>query len=52
MFRKRCTMQVAKNSLDQKAMEAAGGDFWPIYDVLKGWSYLLLKIRRTSTHLD
>ena len=31
-------MQVAKNSLIKKAMEAAGGDFAGIYDVLKGSS--------------
>src|ERR1700744_3367160 len=37
-FESDITMQVAKNSLIKKAMEAAGGDFSPIYDVLKGSS--------------
>lgn len=40
-FESDITMQVAKNSLIKKAMEAAGGDFSPIYDVLKGSSSIL-----------
>ncbi|MGN6637301.1 MAG: 50S ribosomal protein L10 [Mucilaginibacter sp.] len=40
-FENEITMQVAKNSLIKKAMEAAGGDFSPIYDVLKGSSSIL-----------
>ena len=34
-------MQVAKNTLIKKAMEAAGGDFSEIYDVLKGTSSIM-----------
>lgn len=34
-------MQVAKNKLIQKAMEAVGGDFEPLNDALKGSSTLL-----------
>ncbi len=34
-FESDITMQVAKNSLIKKAMEAADGDFSQIYDVLK-----------------
>src|ERR1700742_1996797 len=37
-FESDITMQVAKNSLIKKAMEAADGDFAPMYDVLKGSS--------------
>src|ERR1700748_3343261 len=40
-FESDITMQVAKNSLIKKAMEAAGGDFTPMYDVLKGSSSIL-----------
>lgn len=40
-FENDITMQVAKNSLIKKAMEAAGGDFSPMYDVLKGSSSIL-----------
>lgn len=32
-FENDITMQVTKNSLIKKAMEAAGGDFSPIYDL-------------------
>ncbi|RWY57424.1 50S ribosomal protein L10 [Mucilaginibacter gilvus] len=42
------TMQVAKNSLIKKAMEAAGGDFSPIYDVLKGSSSILFSKSATA----
>ena len=34
-------MQVAKNTLIKKAMEAAGGDFTEIYEVLKGTSAIM-----------
>jgi len=40
-FENDITMQVAKNSLIKKAMEAANGDYAPIYDVLKGSSSIL-----------
>ena len=42
------TMQVAKNSLIKKAMEAAGGDYSPIYDVLKGSSSILFSKSATA----
>ncbi len=42
------TMQVAKNSLIKKAMEAAGGDFSPMYDVLKGSSSILFSKSSTA----
>ena len=42
------TMKVAKNSLIQKAMEAAGGDYSPIYDVLKGSSSILFSKSATA----
>jgi large subunit ribosomal protein L10 len=42
------TMKVAKNSLIKKAMEAAGGDFSPIYDVLKGSSSILFSKSATA----
>src|SRR6201986_1500169 len=41
-------IQVAKNSLIKKAMEAAGGDFSPIYDVLKGSSSVLFSKSATA----
>ncbi|NEU07676.1 50S ribosomal protein L10 [Flavihumibacter sp. R14] len=34
-------MQVAKNTLIRKALEAAGGDYSEIYDVLKGSSSIM-----------
>ena len=40
-FQNDITMKVAKNSLIQKAMEATGGDFTQLYDVLKGSSSIL-----------
>src|SRR4051794_34172250 len=41
-------MQVAKNSLIKKAMEAAGGDFAPLYDTLKGTSSILFSKSATA----
>src|SRR3979411_341198 len=41
-------MRVAKNSLIKKAMEATGGDFSPIYDVLKGSSSILFSKSATA----
>ena len=41
-------MKVAKNSLIKKAMEATGGDFTPIYDVLKGSSSILFSKSSTA----
>ena len=41
-------IQVAKNSLIKKAMEAAGGDYSPIYDVLKGSSSILFSKSATA----
>ena len=47
-FESEITMQVAKNSLIKKAMEAAEGDFSPIYDVLKGSSTILFTKSATA----
>src|ERR1700742_1848041 len=47
-FESDITMQVAKNSLIKKAMEAAGGDFSPIYDGLKGSSSILFSKSATA----
>jgi large subunit ribosomal protein L10 len=47
-FESDITMQVAKNSLIKKAMEAAGGDFSPMYDVLKGSSSVLFSKSATA----
>jgi large subunit ribosomal protein L10 len=47
-FESDITMQVAKNSLIKKAMEAAGGDYTPIYDVLKGSSSILFSKSATA----
>jgi large subunit ribosomal protein L10 len=41
-------MKVAKNSLIKKAMEAAGGDFTPMYDILKGSSSILFSKSATA----
>jgi large subunit ribosomal protein L10 len=41
-------MKVAKNSLIKKAMEAAGGDYTPIFDVLKGSSSILFSKSATA----
>ena len=47
-FENDITMQVAKNSLIKKAMEAAEGDYTPIYDVLKGSSSILFSKSATA----
>ena len=47
-FENDITMQVAKNSLIKKAMEAAGGDFTTVYDVLKGSSSILFSKSATA----
>jgi len=41
-------IQVAKNSLIRKAMEAAGGEYTEIYDVLKGSSSILFSKSATA----
>jgi large subunit ribosomal protein L10 len=40
-FENDIVIQVAKNTLIRKAMEAVGGDFEPLYDVLKGSSSVM-----------
>ena len=40
-FESDITMQVAKNSLIKKALEAAGEDYSQLYDVLKGTSAIM-----------
>ncbi len=47
-FESDITIQVAKNSLIKKAMEAAGGDYTEIYDVLKGSSSILFSKSATA----
>jgi len=47
-FESDITMQVAKNTLIRKAMEAMEGDFSPIYDVLKGSSSILFSKSATA----
>jgi len=47
-FESDITMQVAKNSLIKKAMEASEGDYSPIYDVLKGSSSILFSKSATA----
>jgi large subunit ribosomal protein L10 len=47
-FESDITMQVAKNSLIKKAMEASEGDFSPIFDVLKGSSSILFSKSATA----
>jgi len=47
-FESNITMQVAKNSLIKKAMETIGGDFTPMYDVLKGSSSILFSKSSTA----
>jgi large subunit ribosomal protein L10 len=48
-FESDITMQVAKNSLIKKAMEATGaGDFTAVYDVLKGSSSILFSKSATA----
>ena len=47
-FESDITMKVAKNSLIKKAMEAAGGDYSPIFEVLKGSSSILFSKSATA----
>jgi len=47
-FESDITMKVAKNSLIKKAMEAASGDYTPIFDVLKGSSSILFSKSATA----
>jgi large subunit ribosomal protein L10 len=47
-FESNITMKVAKNSLIKKAMEAVGGDFSAINDVLKGSSSILFSKSATA----
>jgi large subunit ribosomal protein L10 len=47
-FENDITMLVAKNSLIEKAMEAAEGDYSSIYDVLKGSSTILFSKSATA----
>ena len=47
-FESDITMKVAKNTLIRKAMEAAGGDFSPMFDVLKGSSSILFSKSATA----
>jgi large subunit ribosomal protein L10 len=47
-FESDITIQVAKNSLIKKAMEAAGGDYTQMYDVLKGSSSILFSKSATA----
>jgi large subunit ribosomal protein L10 len=47
-FQSDITMKVAKNSLIKKAMEAAGGDYTPIFEVLKGSSSILFSKSATA----
>src|ERR1700749_2571599 len=47
-FESEIEMKVAKNSLIKKAMEAAGGDYSPIFDVLKGSSSILFSKSATA----
>jgi large subunit ribosomal protein L10 len=47
-FESDITIQVAKNSLIEKAMQATGGEFGEIYDVLKGSSTILFSKSATA----
>ena len=47
-FENEITIQVAKNSLIEKAMQATGGDYGQIYDVLKGSSTILFSKSATA----
>jgi large subunit ribosomal protein L10 len=47
-FESNITMKVAKNSLIKKAMDAIGGDFAPMHDVLKGSSSILFSKSSTA----
>jgi len=47
-FESDITMKVAKNSLIRKAMEAEGGDYTEMFDVLKGSSSILFSKSATA----
>jgi len=47
-FESDITMKVAKNSLIKKAMEATGGDYTQMFDVLKGSSSILFSKSATA----
>jgi large subunit ribosomal protein L10 len=47
-FESDISMQVAKNSLIRKAMDAVGGDFTQMHDVLKGSSSILFSKSATA----
>mgnify|MGYP001557525251 FL=1 len=47
-FESDITIQVAKNSLIEKAIQATGGDYGQIYDVLKGSSTILFSKSATA----
>jgi len=47
-FESDITMKVAKNSLIRKAMEATGGDYTEMFDVLKGSSSILFSKSATA----
>ncbi|MGZ3750283.1 MAG: 50S ribosomal protein L10 [Mucilaginibacter sp.] len=47
-FESNITMQVAKNTLIRKAMEASAGDFSPIFEALKGSSSILFSKSATA----
>ena len=47
-FESDITIQVAKNSLIEKAMQGTGGDYGQIYDVLKGSSTILFSKSATA----
>src|SRR6185312_14957254 len=47
-FENEITIQVAKNSLIEKAMQATGGEYGEIYDVLKGASTILFSKSATA----
>jgi len=47
-FESDITMQVAKNTLIRKAMEASAGDFSPIFEALKGSSSILFSKSATA----
>jgi len=47
-FESDITMQVAKNSLIKKAMDAVGGDFTPMHEALKGSSSILFSKSATA----
>lgn len=47
-FESDITIQVAKNSLIEKAMQATGGEYGEIYDVLKGSSTILFSKSATA----